>query len=384
MASRRTADTDEAATGKTAGQDSPDGDPRPPPAAAASPEKDAAAASPQEGGNTDGDVDDDPDENTAKKKKYRCCNGCRTFLGQCATSKDYVQRIKDDLQDCGGPVEAWTHMSEVFQQFVALIAMVGLGVSFLVTWVFSGNMAFTYGQPYPMFVEGACLCNGTLCDDVLFTFDLQLPPSVNASEYWQMWRETVWWDLDGYQSPSNEWMNPGGLVGFTVDPDPDDSGTADRDWMAVDLDQAATRATLFEDVKAGSALVFTATTEKFSGTPCADLGDLPWEQTQDDEPWQASGNQCTRNLALVVRRVEPHADAEGAAERKKRWESWNKANSETYQWPSSAETKIVTFDRSLVELVVQKDNAWFYAPVCGQGPHMFVARNSLRGTVAFE
>ena len=59
-----------------------------------------------------------------------------------------------------------------------------------------------------MFVEGGCLCNGTLCNDVSFTFNLQLPSAVNSSEYWGVWKETVWWDLDRYQG--------GDVSGFSV------------------------------------------------------------------------------------------------------------------------------------------------------------------------
>ena len=52
------------------------------------------------------------------------------------------------------------------------------------------------------------MCNGTLCNDVSFTFNLQLPSAVNSSEYWGVWKETVWWDLDRYQG--------GDVSGFSV------------------------------------------------------------------------------------------------------------------------------------------------------------------------
>ena len=76
-------------------------------------------------------------------------------------------------------------------------------------------MSFTYGQPFPIYLEGGCLCNGQICDDVMFTFNMSQDDVLwneNAGgggleNYLQAWRESVWFDLDGNQ---NGFSVPGG------------------------------------------------------------------------------------------------------------------------------------------------------------------------------
>jgi hypothetical protein len=100
-----------------------------------------------------------------------------------------------------------THL--VFLSFSSPLpqAIAGLGFSFLITWVFAKRMSFTYGQPFPIYLEGGCLCNGQLCDDVMFTFNMSQDDVLwnekagggGIETYQQAWRESVWFDLDGNQ-----------------------------------------------------------------------------------------------------------------------------------------------------------------------------------------
>ena len=99
------------------------------------------------------------------------------------------------------------------------------------------------GYPIPMFIEGSCICNDTICPNVAFTFNLSLNNGtedvhVNTSAYWDDWRGTQWWY--GHARLSSKDINTNANdkhVAYSADPMYllDSSKTAAEDSLVVKL-----------------------------------------------------------------------------------------------------------------------------------------------------
>jgi hypothetical protein len=185
--------------------------------------------------------------------------GCCSNL---VTPVDCKNRLLADISEEPGPMHKTCVIIDYIQSWGAFVAMVGAGVTFFMVWGVNKSTVFTYGQPMPMFLEGGCLCNGELCPDVLFTFNLSLPPSgetvKDEDAYWETWRETVWWDLDG--------NHPGFSVAGASTPEDDllffkygsCTNTLALSMLGIDHDQCTSmlRKQLLEEAQPGDELLF--------------------------------------------------------------------------------------------------------------------------------
>ena len=253
---------------------------------------------------------------------------------------------------------------DYIQSWGAFVAMVGAGVTFFMVWGVNKSTVFTYGQPMPMFLEGGCLCNGELCPDVLFTFNLSLPPSgetvKDEDAYWETWRETVWWDLDG--------NHPGFSVAGASTPEDDllffkygsCTNTLALSMLGIDHDQCTSmlRKQLLEEAQPGDELLFEVVAphelaDNGTGLPCGDMG-YPWEKTNwtkrypydmtyqwEDGPYQGNGEQTCRMMSALRVMSKKAADHDGV---------------------------VIQFDNTLAELFVNQTTAFLRSPICGQGP----------------
>ena len=73
--------------------------------------------------------------------------------------------------------------SKVFGFFAIII----LGITFLLNWVILKRLRFTQGYPMPMHIDGGCMCGDVLCDDVLFTFDINIDDKAHNDLYHMKW-----------------------------------------------------------------------------------------------------------------------------------------------------------------------------------------------------
>ena len=196
-----------------------------------------------------------------------------------------------------------------------------------------------------MFVEGACLCNGALCDDVEFTFNMQFPPNMNESEYWRAWQETVWFDLDQYAGSDYR----GKVPKFSVNA----GGTLLDDFTPVNIKPKS----LFENAPEPGQLLDFVSKEPVPGY-CDYLNhetsfDFKQETSPDfaESKWKQVGQECHRDFTLRVRRVET---AKSDSLREQRWKQVSQNNASIGPETWQADTKIFFFDNTLLELVVRR------------------------------
>ena len=143
---------------------------------------------------------------------------------------------------------------------------------------------------------------------------------------------------------------------------------------------------LYGKIEPGNVLRFEQTVPPDSSSgDCPDM--LSWETNPDDagEQWVLKDLLCRKAFTLRARRVERMMDPE----RSHIWRRFNRARGghsadASRHWPDG-EVEVIFFDNILVEMIVLQENiAYFYAPVCGQGPHMFLSRAGIRGNVRFS
>ena len=153
-------------------------------------------------------------------------NGCKEL---CVSPWDCKRRIKTDLSEAVGPIHRGLLLCELSEKILALISVMCLGVSIIYVWLYSGSIQLSYGHPVPIFIPGACICDGEFCPDVGFTFNLneklldrenefyvfnsdpnttsttnsnntnttnEVATNMSKELYYRIWQHTQWWELD--------------------------------------------------------------------------------------------------------------------------------------------------------------------------------------------
>ena len=76
----------------------------------------------------------------------------------CARPSDCKRRINNDLNgdDINGPISRCYKKWEIFENFLAVLTVSLLGLSFFFSWVVLQTTTFSFGQPIPMHIPGGC------------------------------------------------------------------------------------------------------------------------------------------------------------------------------------------------------------------------------------
>ena len=92
---------------------------------------------------------------------------------------------KIKLFDLDERTEHEFHVSELYKnvKLFGFFAIVGLGITFLLNWVILKRLRFTQGYPMPMHIDGGCMCGDNFCQDVLFTFNVNIEDSLHNTTY---------------------------------------------------------------------------------------------------------------------------------------------------------------------------------------------------------
>eukprot|EP01049_Picozoa_sp_SAG25_P009283 SAG25_NODE_905_length_4824_cov_5.405920_2_plen_876_part_00 len=84
-----------------------------------------------------------------------------------------------------------------YEGFVIFGATILTSIMIIIQYYFVRRIQLTEGIPFPMFLEGTCMCDGKLCDDVQFTLnftdeedDTTLLVDDDAVQYWEAWNRT--------------------------------------------------------------------------------------------------------------------------------------------------------------------------------------------------
>ena len=89
-------------------------------------------------------------EKKTKEKKATCSSL------YCVRPKDCLQRVKNDINGEEGPKARCYKRWEVFENCLSVISVSLLGASFFFSWVILQTTTFSFGQPLPMHIPGAC------------------------------------------------------------------------------------------------------------------------------------------------------------------------------------------------------------------------------------
>lgn len=324
-----------------------------------------------------------------------------------ACPTDCYRRFQDDHANAHGPISRCYHWFAWISSILGFISVVMLGITFIDSWVsFPQKIQYTDGNIYPMFLEGACICNGTLCPDVAFTFDLALDNSTvghPSQDFWDRWFSTAWWDFGANKGGSEFATGPAFDDNLYAIPSASSLG---QDVLPLVEPSTASTATLASDglvkaARAGSFLRFSARAPRGTSAFACDTLGTAWE---DGSPWKvdsANAKLCSRNVTLKVRGVQKDNSTRGAGSPHHvsiffhsslavlNVRDWSQTT--TTEGAEQA-TKLaagparggVIIDEMPVGIRANT-TAWFSTPspiLCGQGPHLFLAAG-LRGTVEF-
>ena len=121
----------------------------------------------------------------------------RVSKGCCITRLDMRLRLEADLAEAEGPVQRCCVYKGFYESFLVFSATIATACLLVIQYAFVGRIQMTEGMAYPMFLEGTCVCNGTLCDNVIFTLNLtddallwESAEEPDVVQYWQAWNQT--------------------------------------------------------------------------------------------------------------------------------------------------------------------------------------------------
>ena len=101
---------------------------------------------------------------------------------KCCKLKDLKQHYNDQMAKEGDSrFGQMLFRFEYFSGSFAFLSAVVTTLAILHQYIFIQRMTLTEAIPYPMWLEGTCTCNGTLCPGVVFTMNFTTPQFCEGS-----------------------------------------------------------------------------------------------------------------------------------------------------------------------------------------------------------
>ena len=85
-------------------------------------------------------------------------------------------RVRQEIRkESTGPISTCCIIKEKIESAFTILCSLLATVTLIHQYATIQRIQLTVGQPFPMFLRGTCICEGTLCDHVLFTFNTTIP-----------------------------------------------------------------------------------------------------------------------------------------------------------------------------------------------------------------
>jgi hypothetical protein len=250
------------------------------------------------------------------------------------------------LGEASGPISRCEFRFEFGSKLIGFFAIVGLGITFLLNWVILKRLRFTQGYPMPMHIDGGCMCGDNFCQDVLFTFNVNIEDSLHNTTYHKKWMSTQYYDRDQKRKS---------MVAKAA--------TLDDDRLVTQITKE--NAELIKLVKVGEYVQFGVTDvphllysglDHTQGHYVCETAFRGEEEFGSNWKTNKDTNQCKRSVALKL-----------------------------MMFNSDADPPYMRFAQTLAQLHFPVDGTSpvFVSPICKQGPQLFLAAG-LRGAVTYE
>ena len=85
-------------------------------------------------------------------------------------------RVRQEVRtESTGRISACCIIKEKIESVFGILCSIMATVTLIHQYATIQRIQLTQGEPFPMFLRGTCICEGTLCDHVLFTFNTTIP-----------------------------------------------------------------------------------------------------------------------------------------------------------------------------------------------------------------